>query len=206
MPQLDAFVDATVAETGPVILMGNSLGACVSVRAAARGSGNISGTIAVDEPILASHLVDAPVPSAHRSLSGAGTSNAGPETTCTTVRFAASSLGCCTPIPARQTPGCSPASSGRSPTRRTFAICSGMPARSHSRPPRVTTRSASRVPCWSSMAEKTASSRCTPASACTIRCRRAPLSSCRIRATALNSTTRRELARHVLQFIDRGGK
>jgi pimeloyl-ACP methyl ester carboxylesterase len=57
MPQLDAFIDAVVAETGPVILMGNSLGACVSVRAAARGSGNIRGAIAVDEPILASHLL-----------------------------------------------------------------------------------------------------------------------------------------------------
>jgi pimeloyl-ACP methyl ester carboxylesterase len=55
MPQLDAFVDAMVADTGPVILMGNSLGACVSVRAAARGSCDVRGAIAVDEPILASH-------------------------------------------------------------------------------------------------------------------------------------------------------
>jgi pimeloyl-ACP methyl ester carboxylesterase len=55
MAQLDAFADATIAATGAVILMGNSLGACVSVRAASRGSGNIRGVIAVDEPILASH-------------------------------------------------------------------------------------------------------------------------------------------------------
>jgi len=55
LPQLDAFIDAVVADTGPVILMGNSLGACVSVRAAARGSCNVRGAIAVDEPILASH-------------------------------------------------------------------------------------------------------------------------------------------------------
>jgi pimeloyl-ACP methyl ester carboxylesterase len=55
MPQLDAFIDDVIADTGPVILMGNSLGACVSVRAAARGSGNVRGAIAVDEPILASH-------------------------------------------------------------------------------------------------------------------------------------------------------
>ncbi|MDT5079263.1 MAG: hypothetical protein QOJ80_3900 [Mycobacterium sp.] len=55
MPQLDAFVDAMIAATGPVILMGNSLGACVSVRAAARGSSNVRTAIAVDEPILASH-------------------------------------------------------------------------------------------------------------------------------------------------------
>src|SRR6267154_1923142 len=51
MPQLDA----TIADTGAVMLMGNSLGACVSVRAASRGSENIRGVIAVDEPILASH-------------------------------------------------------------------------------------------------------------------------------------------------------
>jgi pimeloyl-ACP methyl ester carboxylesterase len=57
MPQLDAFLDATIAATGAVILMGNSLGACVSVRAASRGSANIRGVIAVDEPILASHLL-----------------------------------------------------------------------------------------------------------------------------------------------------
>jgi pimeloyl-ACP methyl ester carboxylesterase len=57
MPQLDAFVDATIAATGAVILMGNSLGACVSVRAASRRYGNIRGVIAVDEPILASHFL-----------------------------------------------------------------------------------------------------------------------------------------------------
>jgi len=55
MPQLDAFIDAVIADSGPVILMGNSLGACVSVRAAARGSCHVRGAIAVDEPILASH-------------------------------------------------------------------------------------------------------------------------------------------------------
>ena len=56
MPQLDAFVDAMVADAGePVILMGNSLGACVSVSAAARRAGNIRGVVAVNEPILASH-------------------------------------------------------------------------------------------------------------------------------------------------------
>jgi len=57
MPQLDAFIDATIAATGDVILMGNSLGACVSVRAASRRHGNIHGVIAVDEPILASHIL-----------------------------------------------------------------------------------------------------------------------------------------------------
>jgi pimeloyl-ACP methyl ester carboxylesterase len=57
MPQLDAFIDATIAATGAVILMGNSLGACVSVRAASRRYGNVCGVIAVDEPILASHFL-----------------------------------------------------------------------------------------------------------------------------------------------------
>jgi pimeloyl-ACP methyl ester carboxylesterase len=57
MPQLDAFVDATIRDTGAVILMGNSLGACVSVRAASRRCGNVRGVIAVDEPILASHFL-----------------------------------------------------------------------------------------------------------------------------------------------------
>jgi len=55
MPQLDSFVDAIVAELGSVVLMGNSLGACLSVRAASRGSANILGVVAVDEPILANH-------------------------------------------------------------------------------------------------------------------------------------------------------
>jgi pimeloyl-ACP methyl ester carboxylesterase len=57
MAQLDAFIEAMIADTGALILMGNSLGACVSVRAAARGHGNIRGVVAVDEPILASHLL-----------------------------------------------------------------------------------------------------------------------------------------------------
>jgi pimeloyl-ACP methyl ester carboxylesterase len=55
LPALDSFVDALVEERGPVILVGNSLGACLSVRAAARGSANIRAVVAVDEPILASH-------------------------------------------------------------------------------------------------------------------------------------------------------
>jgi pimeloyl-ACP methyl ester carboxylesterase len=57
MPQLDGFIDATIAATGDVILMGNSLGACVSVRAASRRCENVSGVVAVDEPILASHFL-----------------------------------------------------------------------------------------------------------------------------------------------------
>lgn len=55
MSQLDSFVDAIVAELGSVVLMGNSLGACLSVRAASRSVTNIRGVVAVDEPILATH-------------------------------------------------------------------------------------------------------------------------------------------------------
>jgi pimeloyl-ACP methyl ester carboxylesterase len=56
MPQLDAFVDAMLTDArGPVMLMGNSLGACVSVGAASRRSGNVRGVVAVNEPTLASH-------------------------------------------------------------------------------------------------------------------------------------------------------
>jgi len=55
LPQLDAFVDAMLVDTGPAVLIGNSLGACAAVRAASRGSSSIRGVVAVDEPILASH-------------------------------------------------------------------------------------------------------------------------------------------------------
>lgn len=54
--QLDAFVNAMLTDAAqPVMLMGNSLGACVSVGAASRRSGNVRGVVAVNEPILASH-------------------------------------------------------------------------------------------------------------------------------------------------------
>lgn len=55
LPQLDAFAAALVAELGPVVLVGNSLGACTAVRAASRGSRDIRGVVAVDEPVLAAH-------------------------------------------------------------------------------------------------------------------------------------------------------
>lgn len=55
LPQLDAFADAMLTDLGPVVMMGNSLGACVSVRAASRGTHHIRGVVAIDEPILASH-------------------------------------------------------------------------------------------------------------------------------------------------------
>jgi pimeloyl-ACP methyl ester carboxylesterase len=57
LPQLDAFVDALLADVGPATFVGNSLGACASLRAASRGSGNVRGVVAVDEPALASHWI-----------------------------------------------------------------------------------------------------------------------------------------------------
>ncbi|WP_327140377.1 alpha/beta fold hydrolase [Nocardia sp. NBC_01327] len=57
LPQLDAFADALIAEIGPCVLVGNSLGACTAVRAGGRGSSEIRGVVAVDEPVLASHLL-----------------------------------------------------------------------------------------------------------------------------------------------------
>ncbi|MFH5210435.1 alpha/beta fold hydrolase [Antrihabitans sp. NCIMB 15449] len=58
LPQLDSFVDALLEESDrPLVLMGNSLGACVSVRAAARRPNGVEAVITVDEPILADHWV-----------------------------------------------------------------------------------------------------------------------------------------------------
>lgn len=55
LPQLDSFVEAIVAARGPVVLMGNSLGACAAVRAASRRTRGVQAVVAVDEPILARH-------------------------------------------------------------------------------------------------------------------------------------------------------
>ncbi|MBJ8337686.1 alpha/beta hydrolase [Antrihabitans sp. YC3-6] len=58
LPQLDSFIDALLEESDrPLVLMGNSLGACVSVRAAARRPNRVEAVITVDEPILADHWV-----------------------------------------------------------------------------------------------------------------------------------------------------
>lgn len=57
-PQFDAFADALIAAHGPVVLVGNSLGAATSVHAAARDrDGRVRGLVTLDEPLLARHLV-----------------------------------------------------------------------------------------------------------------------------------------------------
>ncbi|MFB7721661.1 alpha/beta fold hydrolase [Nocardia sp. NPDC056100] len=56
-PQFDAFVDALVAAHGPVVLVGNSLGAATALHAAARDrEGRVRGLVTLDEPLLARHL------------------------------------------------------------------------------------------------------------------------------------------------------
>lgn len=57
LPQFDAFVDAILAETGPVVLVGNSLGAATAVRAAARNPDLVAALIALDDPLNARHWI-----------------------------------------------------------------------------------------------------------------------------------------------------
>jgi len=52
LPQLDEFIDAVLSETGPAVLVGNSLGVVISVRAAQRHPALIAGLVALDEPSL----------------------------------------------------------------------------------------------------------------------------------------------------------
>lgn len=55
VPQLDAFVDAVLADTGPAVLVGNSLGAATAVRAAARRGDSVKALVALDDPLAARH-------------------------------------------------------------------------------------------------------------------------------------------------------
>lgn len=57
LPQFDAFADAILAETGPVVLVGNSLGAATAVRAAARNPDLVAALIALDDPLNARHWI-----------------------------------------------------------------------------------------------------------------------------------------------------
>ncbi|WP_067720675.1 alpha/beta fold hydrolase [Nocardia yamanashiensis] len=52
LPQLDDFVDGLLATTGPAVLVGNSLGVAMSLRAAHRHPASVLGIVALDEPIL----------------------------------------------------------------------------------------------------------------------------------------------------------
>ncbi|MCU1647925.1 MAG: alpha/beta hydrolase [Nocardia sp.] len=55
-PQFDAFAEALIAAHGPVVLMGNSLGAATALHAAARDRvGRIRALVTLDEPLLARH-------------------------------------------------------------------------------------------------------------------------------------------------------
>ncbi|WP_338772265.1 alpha/beta hydrolase [Nocardia vulneris] len=55
-PQFDAFVDAIIAEHGPLTVVGNSLGAATALHAAARHSADqVVAVVALDEPLLARH-------------------------------------------------------------------------------------------------------------------------------------------------------
>jgi pimeloyl-ACP methyl ester carboxylesterase len=55
LPQFDAFADALLAEHGPVILVGNSLGAATAVRAASRHPESVTALVALDDPLNARH-------------------------------------------------------------------------------------------------------------------------------------------------------
>ncbi len=57
LPQFDAFADAVLAETGPVVLVGNSLGAATAVRAATRNPDLVAALIALDDPLNARHWI-----------------------------------------------------------------------------------------------------------------------------------------------------
>lgn len=57
-PQFDEFVDDLIATHGPVVLVGNSLGAATSVHAAARHRDRrVAGLVTLDEPLLARHRI-----------------------------------------------------------------------------------------------------------------------------------------------------
>ncbi|MCX2932742.1 alpha/beta hydrolase [Mycobacterium sp. CVI_P3] len=56
LPQFDAFVDALLADCGPAVLVGNSLGAATAVRAAARNPEVVQAVLALNDPLNARHL------------------------------------------------------------------------------------------------------------------------------------------------------
>ncbi|QIS16966.1 alpha/beta fold hydrolase [Nocardia terpenica] len=52
LPQLDTFVDAVLEDVGPAVLVGNSLGVAMAVRAAQRCPAAVVGLVALNEPVL----------------------------------------------------------------------------------------------------------------------------------------------------------
>ncbi|MFV8165089.1 alpha/beta fold hydrolase [Mycobacterium sp. 134] len=57
LPQFDAFADALLADRGPAILVGNSLGAATAVRAATRNPDLVAALVALDDPLNARHWI-----------------------------------------------------------------------------------------------------------------------------------------------------
>jgi pimeloyl-ACP methyl ester carboxylesterase len=55
VPQFDSFVDALLADTGPAVLVGNSLGAATAVRAAHRNGDAVKALVALNDPLSARH-------------------------------------------------------------------------------------------------------------------------------------------------------
>jgi pimeloyl-ACP methyl ester carboxylesterase len=55
VPQFDSFADALLDESGPAILVGNSLGAATAVRAATRNPDQVAALVALDDPLNARH-------------------------------------------------------------------------------------------------------------------------------------------------------
>ncbi|BBZ14424.1 alpha/beta fold hydrolase [Mycobacterium branderi] len=55
VPQFDAFLDAILAETGPAVLVGNSLGAATAVRGAAHNPAAVKALVALNDPLNARH-------------------------------------------------------------------------------------------------------------------------------------------------------
>lgn len=55
LPQFDSFADAILDESGPAVLVGNSLGAATAVRAATRNPDRVAALIALDDPLNARH-------------------------------------------------------------------------------------------------------------------------------------------------------
>ncbi|MGY4710855.1 alpha/beta fold hydrolase [Mycolicibacterium sp. CBM1] len=56
LPQFDGFVDALLAERGPAVLVGNSLGSTTALRAADHNPDAVQGVLALNDPINARHL------------------------------------------------------------------------------------------------------------------------------------------------------
>jgi pimeloyl-ACP methyl ester carboxylesterase len=57
LEQFDDFADAVLEESGPAVLVGNSLGAATAVRAASRRPDAVKALVALDDPLYVRHLL-----------------------------------------------------------------------------------------------------------------------------------------------------